>query len=175
MFGGLVFVGEEAGAFVDDVGAGGGPREFGGVAFGGDGDAFAVDDEVVAFGGDVAVEAPVDGVVFEDEGEFLSAGEVVDADEFDVVGVDGGADDAATDATEAVDADFNSHKRDPWWRVMSAKNAGYLQIRRCLVEGAQTPGGLWWRSGGSQRRGGVSRPRRRGGGGCHRRGLTKGC
>ncbi len=123
MFGGFVFVSEEASAFVDDIGTGGGPREFCGVAFGGDGDAFAVDDEVVAFGGDIAVEATVYGVVFEDEGEFLCAGEVVDADEFDVVAVDGSADDAATDATEAVDADFNSHERDPCLWVIIAKKA----------------------------------------------------
>jgi hypothetical protein len=47
-------VGEEAGAFERDVDAVGGVRQVGGIALGGDMDALAVDDEIVAINFDRA-------------------------------------------------------------------------------------------------------------------------
>ena len=106
---GLGGVGEEAGGLDDDLGADGGPVELGGVALGEDLDLLAVDgDEVVAVL-DVVFEVAEDGVVLEQMGEGRRRGEVVDGDEVDLGVGEGGAEDVATDAAEAVDAYLDCH------------------------------------------------------------------
>ncbi len=101
---GLFGVGEEAGGFDDDLGADGGPVELGGVALGEDFDLLAVDGDEVGAVGDLLLEVAEDGVVLEEVGQGGGGGEVVDGDEFDVRVAEGGAEDVASDAAEAVDA-----------------------------------------------------------------------
>ncbi len=106
---GLGGVGEEAGGLDDDLGADGGPVELGGVALGEDLDLLAVDgDEVVAVL-DVVFEVAEDGVVLEQVGQGRGRGEVVDGDEVDLGVGEGGAEDVAADAAEAVDAYLYCH------------------------------------------------------------------
>ena len=114
----LVGVGEEAGGFDDDLGADGGPVELGGVALGEDLDGLAVDGDGVSPCGDVVLEVAEDGVVLEQVGEGGGGGEVVDGDEFDVGIAERGAEDIASDAAEAVDANLDCHVRAfSLWRL----------------------------------------------------------
>ena len=101
-------VGEEAGAFQRDVDAVGGVRQLGRVALGGDVDALAVDDHVVAVGVDFAREGAVDAVALEQQGVGLGVGEIVDRDQLEpAVGpLEDRARDEAADAAEAVDRNF---------------------------------------------------------------------
>ena len=104
---------EEAGAFDDDVGADFVPLQVGGILLGGQADLLAVDDQVVAFDGDVAVEAAMHGVVLQHVGQVVGLEQVVDADDFDVGEILGdGAECHAADAAETVDANFDSHVND---------------------------------------------------------------
>ena len=105
---GAVAVREEAGAFERDVDAVGGVRQIGRVALGGDVDALAVDDDVVAVGRHLARELAVDAVVLEQPGIGLGVGEVVDADQLEpAIGpLEDRARDEAADAAEAVDCNF---------------------------------------------------------------------
>ncbi len=75
-------VSEEAGAFEHDVDAELGVRQVGGVALGGDADALAVDDQVIALGRDLARIFAVHRVAREQPGVGLGIGKVVDRDEF---------------------------------------------------------------------------------------------
>ena len=101
-------VGEEAGAFERDVDAIGLVRQLGRVALGGDLDALAVDDQIVAVGLDLAREAPVDAVALEQPGVGLGVGEVVDRDQLEpAIGpLEDRARDQPADAAEAVDCNF---------------------------------------------------------------------
>jgi hypothetical protein len=83
-------------------------RQLGRVALGGDADALAVDDHVVALGADLAGEFAVDAVALEQHGVRLGVGEVVDRDQLEVmvVALEDGAGDEAADAAETVDGDF---------------------------------------------------------------------
>ena len=83
-------------------------RQLGRVALGGDADALAVDDHVVALGADLAGELAVDAVALEQHGVGLGVGEVVDRDQLEVmvVALEDGAGDQPADAAEAVDGDF---------------------------------------------------------------------
>ena len=105
--GGLVE--EEAGRFDDDVGADFVPFKGRRVLHGGEADFVAVDDEVGAFDFHISFELPVNGVVGEHVSEILGVEEVVDADDLDVFAeiFDGRAEDHASDASEAIDANFN--------------------------------------------------------------------
>ena len=100
-----VAVGEEAGAFERDVDAVGLVRQVGGIALGGDMDALAIDDDVIAVGRHLAREFAVDAVVLEQPGIGLGVGEVVDADQLEpAVGpLEDRAGDQPADAAEAVD------------------------------------------------------------------------
>ena len=109
---GLFGVGEEAGGLDDDLGAYGGPVELGGVALGEDLDLLAVDGDEVGSVGDLVLEVAEDGVVLEQVGEGRRGGEVVYGYEFDIGVAEGGAEDVASDAAEAVDAYLYCHKSD---------------------------------------------------------------
>ena len=104
-------VGEEAGAFEHQIDTQFLVRKVGGVALGGDADALAVDDEVVAFGGDGAGIFAVNAVTAEQPGVRLGVGEVVDRDQFEVAGTafDDRARHQSADAAEAVDRNLHRH------------------------------------------------------------------
>jgi hypothetical protein len=122
----LVGVGEEAGGFDDDLRADGGPVELGGVALGEDLDLLAVDDDEVVALGDLVLQVAEDGVVLEQVGQGGGGGEVVDGDEFDVGIAEGGAEDVASDAAEAVDANLNCHVRRP--PVLSLRSSSHCSV-----------------------------------------------
>ena len=106
---GLFGVGEEAGGLDHDLCADGGPVELGRVALGEDLDLLAVDGDEVGAVGDLVLEVAEDGVVLEEMGQGGGGGQVVDGDEFDVGVAEGGAEDVAADAAEAVDAYLYCH------------------------------------------------------------------
>ena len=107
-FGGRL-VQKEAGGFDHDFGSDFIPLERGRILDGGEADFVAVDDQAAVLDRDFPVEATVDGVVFEHVGEILGFEQVVDADHLDVFAevLDGRAEDHASDASEAVDTDFD--------------------------------------------------------------------
>jgi hypothetical protein len=78
---GLVTIGEETGAFQRDVDAVVAVRQLARIALGGDLDAAAVDDEVVAVRADFAGIGAVDGIALEQERVRFRVGEIVDRDE----------------------------------------------------------------------------------------------
>jgi hypothetical protein len=100
----LLGVGEKAGGFYDDLGADGGPVEFGGVTLGEDLDLFTVHSDEVGSVGDLVFQVAEDGVIFEEMGQGGGGGEVVDGYEFNVWVADSAAEDVASDPAEAVDA-----------------------------------------------------------------------
>src|SRR6266404_1595541 len=102
-------LGEKTGGLDDDVRADRGPVDFGRIfrlenlealPFHGDG-AFGVRDGVR--------QVAEDGVVLQKVCERLGIGDVIDGDELNVLVVERGAHDVASDAAEAVDADLNGH------------------------------------------------------------------
>ena len=78
---------EDAGAFQHQVDAEVGPRQVRRVTFGERRDPPAVDQQRPVRGSDRTVVAPVDGVVFEEVGQVVDVGDVVDRDEVEPVGV----------------------------------------------------------------------------------------
>ena len=101
---------EEAGAFQHDVHAHFAPLQVGGIFFSGQADFLAVDHQVVAVNGDVALEVAVHGVVLQHVGQVVGLQQVVDGDHFDTGEVLGdGAESHAADAAETVDTNFNCH------------------------------------------------------------------
>jgi hypothetical protein len=75
----------------------------------------AIDDQVAAFDGDVALEVAVHRVVLQHVGQVVGLQQVVDADDLDVRELGFLGDSAkhhAADATETVDTDFDSHLDD---------------------------------------------------------------
>ena len=103
------FVQEEPGGFDHDFCADLIPLERGRILDRGEPDLVAVDDEMVALDRNFPVETPVDRIVFEHVGQILGFEQVVDPDHLDVFAevFDRRAEDHASDAPEAVDADFN--------------------------------------------------------------------
>jgi len=91
------------------------PLELGGVLDRGQADAAAVDHQRVAIHRDLALETAVHRVVAQHVGEVCRFEEVVDADDLDVREIlDCGAEDHASDASEAVDAHLDRHCVAPW-------------------------------------------------------------
>jgi len=108
-------LGEKTRGFDDDVRADGRPVNFDRIfrlenleafPFHGDG-AFSVRDSVWKIA--------EDGVVLQEVRERLGIGDVIDGDELNVLVVERGAHDVASDAAEAVDADLNGHYFLRWW------------------------------------------------------------
>ena len=99
-------VAEGSGAFEDDVDAR--PVDFGRMVLGGVGEGLSVDEDAAVGAGNVAIPAAVDGVEFEEVGGGFGVGlGVVEADEFELGIVKGGAEDEATDAAKSIDGDFH--------------------------------------------------------------------
>lgn len=108
----------EANRGLDDVRAVLGPAQRGRVAFGGDGDAPAVDGEGGFVVLDVAPDVPERRVVLQQMGRGGRGGDVVDGDHLDVLdtrfgAVEGGAQIGAAGTAEAVDADTYGHGGEP--------------------------------------------------------------
>ena len=104
------FVQEQAGGFNHHIGTDFVPLQVGRVALLRQADFFAVDDQVVAFHRDLALEAPVHAVVLEHVSQVVGLEQVVDAHDFDVAEVlHRSAKHHAADAAEAVDANLDRH------------------------------------------------------------------
>jgi len=105
---------EEAGAFDDQIGTDVGPGQVGRIALGGQADGLAIDDQVIAVDGHVAIEVTVHGIVLQHVGQVIGVQQVVDADHFDVREILGdGAESHAADAAKTIDTDFQSHIHSP--------------------------------------------------------------
>ena len=135
-------VGETARALEHDVAAVLLVRKLGRIALGGDGDLLAIDDDRVLERLDLALENPVHRVVLEEVRERLRLVDVVDVDDVEVhPALDCGAEDVATDASEAVDRD-PSHEasvseglhrlRDPQRQAAKKANGPYPRPARLL-------------------------------------------
>ncbi len=96
---------EAAGAFEDDVDRGVVPVDLGDVGNLGNQNALPIDHHGVLFELDAPVEIAVDRVVLEQVGQFFIRGHVVDFDHLKLGVALSQAEDGATDATKAVDAD----------------------------------------------------------------------
>ncbi|GMA85014.1 hypothetical protein GCM10025868_02640 [Angustibacter aerolatus] len=111
----LLRVGEEAGRLDDDVDAEVGPGQRLRVALGEDLDLLAADGDAAVGDRDVLLQAAQDRVVLQQVGRGRVVGEVVGGDHLEVgAGRERGAEEVATDAAEAVDADANSHAGASW-------------------------------------------------------------
>jgi hypothetical protein len=106
---GFLAVREHARAVQDHVDLALLPREGRGVALGADRDEGASNREAAINGLHALMKATVDRIALQEIREHVIAGEVVDVNEGDVVAVPGGAQDVATDPTEAVDGDAKGH------------------------------------------------------------------
>src|SRR5881628_146218 len=106
-------VAEDAGRLDDDVDPEVPPRERGRVLLRADANLAPVDEDGFALRLHVGGEAAVNGVVLEEVREGFGVGQVVDADDLDVLRVERRAEEDAPDATEPVDADSNAHGRAP--------------------------------------------------------------
>ena len=86
------------------------------IFFGEDFDAAGADYDVIAIHGDGLGQAAEQGVVFRQVSEGFGVGEIVHGDEFDFRVIEGGADDVAAYAAEAVDTNFHGHVAggSPW-------------------------------------------------------------
>src|SRR5690606_5263528 len=103
---GTVPRGEAPGGLDDELDAAVAPAELGRVPLGQDVDPPAADDERAAVDLDVVLERAVRRVVTEQVGEGLGVCQVVDRDDLQVApALERGAEEAASDAAEAVDAD----------------------------------------------------------------------
>lgn len=111
MFFRLVRVGELTGRFNHDLRAHGLPRNGRRVFLGEHADGLAIDGDGVGGGADVVLQVAENGIVLKQVGKGGRAGQIVDGDEFDVRIAEGGADDVASDAAEAIDANFDSHEK----------------------------------------------------------------
>jgi hypothetical protein len=103
---------ELAGALVDHVHAEGFPGQLGRIPFGEYFDALAVDEEVATVHAHRACETPVRGVEAGQVRIGLRVAEVVDGDDFELVGASvlvHGPHDVAADAAVTVNCDFDCH------------------------------------------------------------------
>ena len=93
-------------------GAGLAPLELGGIFFGADDDAFAVDDDGCVIGGDFAGIGSVDGIILEEMSEGFGGCQVIDGNDLDFSTLECGAKNKAPDAAEAVDTNFDCHEQE---------------------------------------------------------------
>ena len=110
MSGGLIAVGEEACRLDNDVDAKFLPRKILGIANGGDLEQLSVDKDAVLGCFDGCVEAPHDRVVLEQVGHGGHRTQIVGGNDLDIsAGLPHRPEEVAADATEAIDADTDSH------------------------------------------------------------------
>src|SRR6185312_13497761 len=115
MCGGLLFAGEDAGAFQRDVDAQILPGQLGGIALGRHLDLALAEADRVALDGDSAGEAAVDRVKAEQMCISLDRAEIVDADHLDILaaGLGDRPQDVAADAAKPIDRDADCHLSSP--------------------------------------------------------------
>src|ERR1019366_930717 len=109
MFPGFVGVGEPAGGLDDDLSSDGVPGQGGGIFFFEDSDGLAVDRNTVGPGGDFVRQVAEDRVIFEQVGQSLGIGEIVNGDEVEVLVGERGAENIASDASKSIYANFYGH------------------------------------------------------------------
>ena len=107
---GLGGIGEMAGGFDHDLGAGGGPVQLGGIALGKNLELLAVDGDEVVARGDGVVQVAEDGIVLEQMGQRCRAGQVIDRYKFDFRIAERGPEHVAAYTAKAIDANLYSHK-----------------------------------------------------------------
>ena len=107
---------EQAGRFNDDVGTDFVPLQFGRILDGGQTDFLAVDDQIVAFDGNLAFEAAMHGVERQHVGDIVRFEQIVDANNLNVVleVLNSCAEDHSPDTTKTVDAYFDCHDDFPY-------------------------------------------------------------
>jgi hypothetical protein len=103
---------EDTGAFQHQVDAEVGPRQVRRVAFREHRDPPTVDYQRPVRGGDRTVVAPVDGVVFEEVGQVVDVGDVVDRNEIEPVGIQQDLQCRPADAAQSVDG-YVWHLKSP--------------------------------------------------------------
>ena len=103
---GIFRIGETASGFDDDVRSHARPVDGCGIFFGKHLNTAVADDDTIAVDADGLRQGAEQRVVLGEVGESRGVGEVVDRNKFDVGVVQAGADDVATDATEAVNSYF---------------------------------------------------------------------
>ena len=108
--GGLLLGQEQAGGLDDIFSAYLCPRQVGGITLGEHGDGLAVDNDVVALGGDLALELAVHGVELQHIGQIIGRAQIVDAHDLDVGVIHAAAHDHTADTAKTIDTDFNAHK-----------------------------------------------------------------
>ena len=106
---GLLLGKEQAGGLNDVLGAQLLPGQVVGIALGADGDALAVDDDVIALRLHLTVKLAVHGVVLQHIGQVIGRTQIVDTHDLDFRVVNGPADHHTADAAKAVDSNFNTH------------------------------------------------------------------
>ena len=106
---GVSFLGEAARAFHRYIDAEIAPAELGRIADLQTLHALAVDDQVVAVGFNVAVEAAMHGIVFQQMRIGFRVGEIIDGDNFDIVaaGFESGAENQSANTAKTIDGNAN--------------------------------------------------------------------
>ncbi len=74
-----------------------------------------VDGDAVRAGGDLVRQIAQDGIVFQQMGQGLGVGEIVDRHEFDIAVIERSAKHVSPDASESVDSYFNCHFASEIW------------------------------------------------------------
>src|SRR5271170_3289461 len=106
---GVVGVGEMARRFEHDLCSHRFPGKFRRISFGEDLESLVVHADAVRAGRDLVRQIAQNRIIFEQVGERLRIGEIVDRHEFDIGILERGAQNIAPDASETVNAYFNSH------------------------------------------------------------------
>ena len=124
----LLGVGEQPGAFKHQIDAHFAVRELGGVAFSGNADGLAVDDDVAVRDAHISVKRAMDAVALQQQRIGLGIGEIVDGDDFQVGATAGDqrAQHVATDAAKAIDGDFCGHVVSSYWVNRARTRAAIL-------------------------------------------------
>ena len=109
----LFAIGEDPGALVHEIGAPLFPRKSGGVFFSGELDLMRSDNERLTFNPNILVQRAVHGVVLEEVRDRFRAGEVVDADNFDIPSFQRQTCDFTANTSKTIDSDFDGLRHAP--------------------------------------------------------------
>ena len=114
---------EQAGGLDNVLGADLGPGQVGGVTLSKHGDGLAVDNDVVALGGNFTLELAVHGVKLQHIGQVIGGAQVVNAHDLDVGVIHAAAHDHTADTAKTIDTDFNAHKT----------SSSLMEYPKCMV------------------------------------------
>jgi len=121
--GGLLLGQEQAGGLDNVLGADLGPGQVGGVTLSKHGDGLAVDNDVVALGGNFTLELAMHGVKLQHIGQVIGGAQVVNAHDLDVGVIHAAAHDHTADTAKTIDTDFNAHKT----------SSSLMEYPKCMV------------------------------------------